>query len=223
MVPLRKNRIQGRGDFRRRKPQGEIEKNSQARPTPSPTAPRRRTPAASREAPASSRSAQQQLLQAHVLLAVITGDGAHEDADGNRDADGHEPDGQGDPGALQHAGEDVPAQIIGSKEIDPQGRDFIGFQGCDVGSRQRWAQLFLQPHYGRVKDGFGPGGEEHADHRGCEKKREDDHACEGQTVFAQQSPELLQARASGCSRLLQGCGGCDVFSGHSRILGSART
>ncbi len=158
-----------------------------------------------------------------MLLPVVTGDGAHEDADGDGNADGHEPDGQGDPGALQHAGEDVPAEIIGSEEIDPQGREFIGFQGGGVGSRQRWAQLFLQPHHGRVKDGFGPGGEEDTGHRGCEKQREDDEASEGQAVFAQQPPELLEARAPGRGGLLQECGGCYVFSVHSRILGSTRT
>ena len=166
---------------------------------------------------------QQNLLQADVLLPVVTGDAAHEDADGDRNADGHEADGQRDPGALQHAGEDVPAEIVGAEEIEPQGRDFIGFQGGDVGSRQRRAQLFLQAHHGRVEDGSGPGGEEDTGHRGCEKQREDDQAGEGQAVFAQQPPELLEARAPGRGGLLQGCGGCHVFRVHSRILGSTRT
>ncbi len=72
--------------------------------------------------------------------AEVARDRSQEHADEGRYAHGHEPDLQRDPGAVEHAGEHVPAQLVGAEQVHGRRarKDVVHVDGARVvGSDER--------------------------------------------------------------------------------------
>ena len=130
-------------------------------------------------------------------LAVVSGQSPHEDAHDDGDAHRHEPHGEGDPGPLQHACEHVPPQIVGPQQVEPQGGDFVGLEGFQVGPAERGEQFFLEPHQGRIEHRVLARSQHHPGHGGHEKGHENDQPHQGQAVLFEQSKRLHEPRLFG--------------------------
>ena len=159
-----------------------------------------------------------------VVLPEITGHPSHEYSDQNRNADGDKADGQRYPGALEHPGKDIAAQIIGSEKIYAQRRNLIRLQSFRIGSGQRRQQFFLQSDQGGIKNRFAARGQNQAGQGAEEKQNKNGHSQNRQPVSFKKTPELLPA---GCASALPALPGQNPGAGtfsmdvvHSLILGS---